>query len=706
MTLRNQSKAYNIDDTLNDEYSVTLFGAKYPLLSKSMKGYTSKLKKGGKARFNKLFNGSEQIKKEYIKQVTQILNLTSKSEVGDDMSNPHKVNVNPKVGKQAPLKSKGPKVPYDQTPDSIAVFQKLAKKQEPAKNEPEDQSLARQEAKKQEDAKLNQAQQEEALKQLLPNQSSASQKFRDRNNKKQMSKGGLLKGKSHKKGGIPMKLVKKDNPKLNDTPVDQIEVEGGEYIVNKKSTQEFKPLLKQINKAGNEARDAKGTPQENEKKQRLERLKSNLMKRKYGHGGDTEFQPQPPGKPPRKASKRRSTQEVLVDKKAVARKFRSFFKKYKGQSSPSGTAYTKGLHDLSETLSEATNKSISEAKQQIENALSSSNDFGARTIVKSLQSNAQMKQDEADEFERMAPEAPTSKPENVIDNEFERSIPKAPTGRPQPASKPSGGAGLMSRLSQDDNIKDTSAYPIAIGKYFTKLDFSRTLAYVKNKHKNVEQMSAEQLMDLSQDLASDLGLTLKYKGTDVAQLKSQLYQLLAIKLGRDKQKESNPNKTVGLVVDAESVFGEGAELDKNKIAKLYRAGGLLNVKQYQSGGTAQQSRENISLKQAMEDEGELEKLVKRGGAEFTAPKPESAQHFNNFQELGNQGEEESTADIKQFSFKRKTFDLANAVLTAERNFTLRHAEQINDPKVAFAKTNLFRKRRGSPKKRKNLLDGL
>ena len=57
---------------------------------------------------------------------------------------------------------------------------------------------------------------------------------------KQISKladGGLLNGKSHAQGGIP----------VGNTG---IEVEGGEYIVNKRSTAKYLPLLQQINEEG------------------------------------------------------------------------------------------------------------------------------------------------------------------------------------------------------------------------------------------------------------------------------------------------------------------------------------------------------------------------------------------------------------------------------------------------------------------------
>ena len=76
------------------------------------------------------------------------------------------------------------------------------------------------------------------------------------------------------------------------------------------------------------------------------------------------------------------------------------------------------------------------------------------------------------------------------------------------------------------------------------------------------------------------------------------------------------------------------------------------------------------------------------------------------QDLGNEVEEENGTDVQQFNFKRKTFNLGQALFNVERNFTLRHAEKIDNPEIAFTRQNLFRKRRGSPKTRRNLLDGL
>ena len=55
------------------------------------------------------------------------------------------------------------------------------------------------------------------------------------------------------------------------------------------------------------------------------------------------------------------------------------------------------------------------------------------------------------------------------------------------------------------------------------------MKYIKNKYKNVEIMSGDQIKEMSMDLARGLGIYLKSQGDDVNQLKNQLYQLLTIK---------------------------------------------------------------------------------------------------------------------------------------------------------------------------------
>lgn len=58
---------------------------------------------------------------------------------------------------------------------------------------------------------------------------------------KSMGTGGIFNGPSHKEGGIPV---------LNKTNGKMLEVEGGEAIINKNSTEMFKPLLSKINESG------------------------------------------------------------------------------------------------------------------------------------------------------------------------------------------------------------------------------------------------------------------------------------------------------------------------------------------------------------------------------------------------------------------------------------------------------------------------
>ena len=54
--------------------------------------------------------------------------------------------------------------------------------------------------------------------------------------KQKYAKGGILVGKSHNAGGIPVGMT-------------GIEVEGGEYVINKRSTQKNMPLIDYINKS-------------------------------------------------------------------------------------------------------------------------------------------------------------------------------------------------------------------------------------------------------------------------------------------------------------------------------------------------------------------------------------------------------------------------------------------------------------------------
>ena len=68
-----------------------------------------------------------------------------------------------------------------------------------------------------------------------------------------------------------MKL--KTSGTLDSQPVENVELEDEELVINKESTKHFKNELEQINNAGNALRDSKGTPQESSQMSRLQKLK-------------------------------------------------------------------------------------------------------------------------------------------------------------------------------------------------------------------------------------------------------------------------------------------------------------------------------------------------------------------------------------------------------------------------------------------------
>jgi hypothetical protein len=67
--------------------------------------------------------------------------------------------------------------------------------------------------------------------------------------KEHFGNGGVFKGPSHEDGGIPV---------LNKTTGKMLEVEGGEAIINKNSTEMFKPILSKINEVGGGVKFAEG----------------------------------------------------------------------------------------------------------------------------------------------------------------------------------------------------------------------------------------------------------------------------------------------------------------------------------------------------------------------------------------------------------------------------------------------------------------
>ncbi len=64
---------------------------------------------------------------------------------------------------------------------------------------------------------------------------------------KEYKNGGMVKGPSHKRGGVKFNVGG-----------EVVELEGGEAVINKKSTKMFRDVLSQINQAGGGVRFEKG----------------------------------------------------------------------------------------------------------------------------------------------------------------------------------------------------------------------------------------------------------------------------------------------------------------------------------------------------------------------------------------------------------------------------------------------------------------
>jgi len=511
-TLRNQTKAYDMQDQLKDEYSIMLNGKKYPLLTKTLKGFTSKGSKSGKTRFNKLFNAPQSVKAEYIKSVNTALNMhdaTAKTAVGDDTSNAN-------VSTKAPQKQeKGlvltSSLPDNKAPDSVEVFNE--DKKDPSKDSQETEEP------------------EEDKNETASDIAKMKKGGKIRKMKKQ---GGMLEGASHKEGGIP------------------IEAEGGEFVMNKESTKHFEPQLQKMNAVGNQMRDA---PQQ-QKPSMMNTIRQ--MKRKMKRGG---------------------------------------------------RIYKNG-------------------------------------------------------------------------------------GKVSEIEQPTSGKGLRGRLSQDDGKADKGMYQELINQYFTKMDFTATMKYIKNKNKDVAKMGADALRSKAQDIASQVKTQLKYNGNLVSKLKQQAYELMAIRLAMQQEpKKQGQASNVGLVVDMESVFGDGAEVDKEAFAQKYMRGGKVDEE---------------AVKEDMERPEDLKNIVAQGQrGEMTDPKPEQKKAFQDFQTLSAGGQQEGAISRGESTYQRRTFNLPMALNgSVEMNWHHRYAQEIDENKEQFQKPkSLFRYRKRNTKKgRRNLLN--
>ena len=566
MVIRGHKKAYDENDELKSEYSVTLYGNKYPLMSKNYKGFTNKNTSNGGTQFAKIFHGSEHTKRDYIKCINSVLNMCdAEAVVGDDSTNQFKDVSSGKEDTGPPIKVKSN---VDLVPDSIEVFQKEIEGIEEESADDEQHQYIQQQRKegaKQEKKDEDKQKRLDDLLNLNKEKKEKSKQYKSEDAtymtpekeipkkykwKKKMKRGGMATGPSHQEGGITMNI--------NKNPNDQVELEGGEYVVNKESSKHFAPQLAKMNRAGNELRD---DPRNPEKQRRIEQIKRKMKLRrggkvKYADGGSTS--------------------------------------------------------DLTQ-------------------------------------------------------------PQNT--------------------------GGIMGKLSQDDGKEDIGMYQYLISKYFSQLDWTRTLKYIKIKNKKLESKNPQELLQMSQDIAQELKIQLKYNGTEHRPLLKQLYELKTLELGFKKSEPEDKKdfNNIGAIVDLESIFGEGSELDKEAFAeKYYKNGGQIKKKYRQGGNTFGKEDLNPDSLGPLTTAGKNKTMTDR--------KPEQSPAFQAFKQMGSEPDKEGPISSESESqYTRKQFDLAYALQIAEQGWTGRNAEKIKTKEDLYGKGGIFRiSKPSTQKKRHNL----
>lgn len=240
-SLRGRSKAYDINDNLKDEFSVNIDGKKYPLLSKNFTGFVNKTTKTGKTLINKVLSGTKADKEKYIMAVSSVLNLDQTIYNSDVKVKNKNVNYDTMV-----LKNQKNSV----TPGETYIYQQA---QTAKNNEEADQNN---EEYEKELEKIRQAQAYNEYVQKQQQAQNAPQKF---------AKGGKVTGKSHENGGVKMKLHKQNK---------DVELEGGEYVINKEAVKHFEDELTKINKIGLELRDGKNNDKRDKIRKKILDLKN------------------------------------------------------------------------------------------------------------------------------------------------------------------------------------------------------------------------------------------------------------------------------------------------------------------------------------------------------------------------------------------------------------------------------------------------
>ena len=364
-----------------------------------------------------------------------------------------------------------------------------------------------------------------------------------------------------------------------------------------------------------------------------------------------------------------------------------------------------------------------------------------KNAVKELFDKEKREQEEADELEKDLPPA-IGEFKTPATGGGGAALPKAPAPAPAPAPTPApapapapgtgtktatgrGGAsgnakgseidiagsstsGLGSRINAEDGKKDKSMYPVEVQKYFAGADFSALLRYVKSKNAGrMKEKSVDAIRKLCQDLAKSLGVRLKYNGTNKEWLLLQLYELLTIQIGKkrteNKAQQENPNSKVMAMVDFEEILGKNARLDINKLDKKFKYGGQVEeMQKYAVGGKVDvdvnffKDAFKANPRQVASDVGSVQGRTLQANPLYIDKMNEEMRPL--------EPDEEGAIPNNENKYKRKTFDLADALFGVEKDYSKRNAEKLQESTDLYKGTLEFRYAKKEKKGKKSIID--
>ncbi len=703
--LRGMSKAYSLDDMLKDEYSINLKGKKYPLLSKTFKGFVSKTTKTGKTLFNKIFNGTDAEKEEYIKNVSSVLNLKVDIEKNDvDIKNKN-IDYDTMI-----LKNQKNKI----VPDDPAYIRELAQMKE---NEEQYE-----ENNEEYEAEIEEMRRRQAYREYLQNQRNRQyQPVQPVQQQIKYAKGGKVHGASHKNGGVKMKIHKHNK---------DIEVEGGEYIINKEATKHFEPELNKINKIGLELRD----PKNNDKRDKIRKKILELKNKKYEKGGKVKYDEfvemfdDPKFAKGGYADIKKIVGKENIEKDEVFPKYfqldtgskRKFYKNYKyffdkyvfpyiqdndkeikklfphldtvsGQRDLDNFYKEHGIRKKEEEREEMGREDIGEIEKQNREQLKKEQMEKEQIEREQIEKEENMKREQMEKEEREKAEA-----NKFLSNFQEDKNQPLTSTQPLKSTQPYENEKISGFDIRDDGKIDKSKFK-ELQKFITlyfgndDVDFSRVLTQIINKEKDLTftdddlRKKIEEILykiGLNQNEIESLKILLR---SDKRSLIKQLYfELKTIQTGKKIYDEKKREEGV--------LKGGSGNIQKGAVVSLKSYGGA--IKSSDVANNINNNNGNLNIE-------ELEKKVQQKEPLYKITN-QGQKSLNTFNELSVNRDLIKTED-KPDTIKRKMFNMPDALYNVDDRYQGRYCKDIKNVEDEYKMGFKFRIKNNNDKKgRRNL----